>query len=526
MVWHEETEFEGNGHEFFLFEDHTASWVDSFITALDKGGPVLSSAPAEVLDHLRACRPHQMRERAWLVMYYSIILSMVSSSDPTNQSTKRKLRYNLWLALNDPRLFLEPSEANIQALTMLACHVEEFTTPTLCWMLATTACRMLQALGVNHRRLDPQTRERRVMMFWHLNLLDKALALIFGRPPTFHRAMSREIPLPTLAQLLSSQAQHNPTKAPRLFETHHFYQKLFLTRIMADIWNCLYEDAAPDHSRIEVVNQELESWYRQALQLLEAAALAEKPFLDARNAASIDLELHSLSFMYEYLRILLARSSSHMRTQCIESSKRMLHLLEHMVSESGELYNGIDWQLLCGSFTPFLELFGEIVSNGKGGSQETQDALAAMEQLPVFLGKMSSRNSLAAKLERIAVVFVQHAKSLMHPQGMLFIFAPWTSQQATNHTFWAEDQASNDAIDSRIPAAAWPDPWQSAGNMLHWDAFFTHAIAPAISGQPQVHENSVQTADLETWTSNFFGDAVFDWMGWDSQDFDFNLDGT
>ncbi len=189
----------------------------AFVAALDQGRPVLASAPPEVLDHLRACRPHQVRERAWLVMYYSIILSMVSSTEPTNESTKRKLRCNLWLALNDVRLFLEPSEANIQALTLLACHVEEFTTPSLCWMLATTACRMLQALGVNNRRLDSQTRERRIMMFWHLNLLDKGLALIFGRPPTFHRAMAREIPLPTLGQLLPSRAHITSASAPGLF---------------------------------------------------------------------------------------------------------------------------------------------------------------------------------------------------------------------------------------------------------------------------------------------------------------------
>ena len=101
--------------------------------------------------------------------------------------------------------------------------------------------------------------------------------------------------------------------------------------------------------------------------------------------------------------------------QCIDSSKRMLRLLEYMVSDFEEMYTGIAWQLLCNTFTPFLELFGEIVSNGK--SEESQDALAAMEQLPVYLRKMSQRNSLAAKLERIAVVFVQHAKSVMQPEG-------------------------------------------------------------------------------------------------------------
>lgn len=154
------------------------------------------------------------------------------------------------------------------------------------------------------------------------------------------------------------------------------------------------------------------------MQILEAAALAEKPFLDANGAASIDLGLCSVSFQYEYLFILLARSSTRMRAQCIESSKRMLRLLEDMVSDSEESYNGMVWHLLCGPFTPFLDLFGELLSNGKGESEENKEALAAMEQLPVFLDRMSSRNSLAAKLQRIAVVLAQHARSVIHPQGM------------------------------------------------------------------------------------------------------------
>lgn len=84
-----------------------------------------------------------------------------------------------------------------------------------------------------------------------------------------------------------------------------------------------------------------------------------------------------------------------------------------MVSEFEGMYTGIEWNILCSAFTPFLELFGEIASNGEGASEENQDALAAMERLPAYLGKRSSHNSLAAKLERIAVVFVEHAKSMV-----------------------------------------------------------------------------------------------------------------
>lgn len=200
-------------------------------------------------------------------MYYSIVLAMVSSTEPTNEPTKAKLRCNLWLALNDVRLLLEPSEPNIQALVILACHVEEFTTPSLCWMLVTNACRMLQALGVNHRRLDSRTRERRTMIFWHLNLLDKGLALVFGHPPTFHRAMAREVSLPTLAQLSPFQPHVTSAGAPALFGAHFIHQMMSLSRVMADIWSCLYEEAAPDERNAESASQNLESWYRQAKEV-------------------------------------------------------------------------------------------------------------------------------------------------------------------------------------------------------------------------------------------------------------------
>jgi hypothetical protein len=234
-VWHDAGELNKTSNKFFLFEDREGSWVDgehcdmplgrtpltplatAFVAGLKRGRPQFRSAPPEVLDHLRASRPHQVQDRAWLVMYYGIMLSIVSSTDPRDEPTKAKLRCNLWLALNDARLLLEPSEPNIQALIVLAVDVAEFTKPSLCWMLVTTACRMLLALGVNHRRLDSQTRERRIVMFWHLNIVDIGLALIFGRPPTFHRGMARQVPLPTLEQLLPFQPHRTATGAPALF---------------------------------------------------------------------------------------------------------------------------------------------------------------------------------------------------------------------------------------------------------------------------------------------------------------------
>ena len=199
-------------------------------------------------------------------MFYSVILSIESAKCPPDERVKARLKCNLWLSLNDVRLLLEPSDVKIQALFLLACHVEEFTTPSLCWMLITNACRMLQALGITHRRLDPETRERRSVLFWQLNIVDKGLALIFCRPPTFHRAMTREIPLPKLNQLLSFQPHWRDGAAMGLFGAHYMHQLHLVTRVMGDVWYCLHEEG-PDVTSIGAVMQDLDLWQRTAKEV-------------------------------------------------------------------------------------------------------------------------------------------------------------------------------------------------------------------------------------------------------------------
>lgn len=224
-----------------------------------------------------------------------------------------------------------------------------------------------------------------------------------------------------------------------------------------------------------------------------------------------------MNFSYQYLLVLLARSSRRMRTQCIDSSKQILHLLKDMVSDSEEPYNGIVWQLLCCPFTPFLTLFGEILSNGKGESEENREHLAAIEQLPVFLRQMSLRNSLAAKLEAIAVVFVQHARSVIHPQGTCLFERSEPRSIAIDQPSSTKPRASEVAPGSSILNGALPDPWPSTADMLNWDSIFNPATTAPALGHPRLGNNDVQPSDLATWTNEFFGDAIYDWIGWDSQ---------
>jgi len=103
----------------------------------------------------------------------------------------------------------------------------------------------------------------------YLNLVDKGLSIIFGRPPTFHRAMSKDIPLPTVSQLLPFQphTESRSGASPRpgaLFGAHFIQQIMKLSYIMGDIWTCIYENSSPDPKAIRSVKSDLDSWYGEA----------------------------------------------------------------------------------------------------------------------------------------------------------------------------------------------------------------------------------------------------------------------
>jgi hypothetical protein len=114
-----------------------------------------------------------------------------------------------------------------------------------------------------------------------------------------------------------------------------------------------------------------------------------------------------------------------MKAQCIDYSKTLLYLLGDMVSDSQEPFNGIIWHLICCPFTPFLILFSEILS----GHSDNELLLDAVEQFPIFLGKMGLRNSLALKLERVATVLFKHAQSVIRhgPVGSNIVQESWAS---------------------------------------------------------------------------------------------------
>lgn len=174
-------------------------------------------------------------------------------------------------------LVARPVENILTGRSLLATHVQDFHTPSLCWMLMTTVCRMLQALGITNPTLDAKTKERRLWLFWILSSLDISLALIFGRPPTFHRAMREKLPIPETRQLLGWQPHMHTSGGDAgrtsLFGAHFMRQLYVVSNLVAEIWSCLYDSPAT-HRPIETVKESLDSWYKDASKVFNLSLQA------------------------------------------------------------------------------------------------------------------------------------------------------------------------------------------------------------------------------------------------------------
>lgn len=221
-------------------------------------------------------------------------------------------------------------------------------------------------------------------------------------------------------------------------------------------------------------------------QTLQAAAHTEQPFCDSENAKSIDVALLTIDFHFWYLDVLLTRYYN--RERCVESSKRMLVLLQDMAPERKEPYHPISWQLAFCPFTPFLILFCHILTSEIHELQENEDALGAMEILPEYLDDLGSRMVLG-NLRRIAKVFVRHAKSVI------------SSRQAF----------ANPTASETFPSGRASNVETVQSSSFHRDIV---AMAPLTMRSDMDDLGAGLIDDLATFTDNLEDGGMIDWLNW------------
>lgn len=94
-------------------------------------------------------------------------------------------RDNLETAIANLSLLMPPRKETVEALIMAASYATEISKPSLAWQLNAASCQICLALGYHRKDLLPgeteEMRIRRATRFWLVYILDKALAIRFGR---------------------------------------------------------------------------------------------------------------------------------------------------------------------------------------------------------------------------------------------------------------------------------------------------------------------------------------------------------
>ncbi|KAK4063845.1 hypothetical protein Trihar35433_8553 [Trichoderma harzianum] len=239
--------------------------------------------------------PATVPQRAWIV-YVNFILLTLLQNDSSQSDVVESLQKNTEMALNDYRIFLEPSEINIQALLLLGCHGEQYASPNLSWMLVGHACRQAQALGL------------------HVYLL--------GYHP--HRSQ------PVVTQNGSSTST---------FGAHFFIQGMKLAKLTGAALSLL---ASPgniaDHQDLA---SKLRSWDSYTNELLLKVFDEESATSTAHQIQEMTIGVRAMRFQYLHILILVLRKDPNSRERRVQAARDAIMLLPDLVSNSIHVYNGL-----------------------------------------------------------------------------------------------------------------------------------------------------------------------------------------
>ena len=194
------------------------------------------------------------------------------STEPGQSGDAAKFRRNTHLALNNSRIFLEPSVVNVQTLATLAIHGEDFASPNLSWMLVGHACRQAEALSLHTPTgAESDSRQQRLCLFWLLFVIDKGCALAFGRQPFLPTSTYRNVPMPDYSYLAKYSPHINEvfdrTGQP---QASQFGARFYITAFeMARLAGLILEAIVFRDSTLERENLrlQLDEWYRSTSEV-------------------------------------------------------------------------------------------------------------------------------------------------------------------------------------------------------------------------------------------------------------------
>ncbi|KAJ5281836.1 hypothetical protein N7478_007208 [Penicillium angulare] len=470
-------------------------------------------SPSEDILRQVLFEPEKVRERAWIVSFNYTLLAAISAPHDENEKI---LRHNSQLALNDSRIFLEPSLANIQALALLAVHGEDYASPNTSWMLLSHACRQAEALGLHIRKSKDTLDEwqHKLCLFWLLFTLDKSCALAFGRPAFLPLSLYQDVPIPDEAiiskfsphdvRLLDTQLEKAQTSC---FGSLVLKSTIALAQLMSDVLVVLSEVKSEKFK--EDIWSKLEGWFATTHVALKQAMEYEQASADAYQIREMKLGINSVNFQYLHILTLLLKGDrySALRLSC---AREAISILPSLVSNWGSVYNGVVWQLLYYPFTPFFVIFENVVqqpSQYAGYEDDLRLLATAVNYYAEMKSQMRLLSSLCSKLQHTMSVFFQLAQSHTGNVG---------------ETKLPKDKAPISQEEEAVP------PWNDLIDMdlgdlditpyLNWlpiDMNHTFQILETELQAPKVRPSHNFEECGPAYSQKPISDRTFDWFLWD-----------
>ncbi|KAL7935681.1 fungal-specific transcription factor domain-containing protein [Trichoderma chlorosporum] len=389
--------------------------INQFLKVVDLTDLIAMKPSDQILTQV-IFEPASVTQRSW-VLYINFIFLIMSRNDRSLGHLTMSFRHNTRLALDDAKIFLEPSEVNVQTLTLLSVFGEDYASPDLSWILASQACRQAQALNLHltdHQH--PAEQQRRLTLFWVLFMVDKTCSLAFGHPTLLPSQVYENVPLPDFQHVLKYRPPFGPLNnrssqpSMSIFGAHLFTQNIKLARLTGSILDLL-ATGNPYGGKASLISQ-LEDWDISTKQVLSEARDLAADHANEEQLQGMSLAVRLMRFKYLHNLVLLLQEDAQYIALRLGSAREALSLLPYLSSRN-HIYNGIFWAFLYYPFTSFFVIFNHITRYPEAPtSTEDLNLLATtLSYLQSMKAKLHTQSMVPLELEHMAESFFQLARS-------------------------------------------------------------------------------------------------------------------
>ncbi|RTE83923.1 hypothetical protein BHE90_001530 [Fusarium euwallaceae] len=514
---HETIEEASSGRRFYIPTKETGyALMGQFLKHSELGDFMFMTPSDETLRQV-LFEPETVSAKSWVV-YVNYILLALTTGSGEHAGAVTAFRKNMRLALDDAKVFLEPSEVNIQTLILLALHGEDFALPNMSWMLTGQACQQAQVLrlhSVTESDASSPDQQRRLCLFWALLMADKSCSLAFGRPVFLPTEWFQDVPLPQFEYLQRFQA-HQPQDQPATsaFGAHLFLQTVEFSKLIGFIVNL-----KGVRSEREMLNSLLDSWYQQTYELLSQARDSETASHNTTQCREMSLGILSIQFRHLTACIILAGSSSGNEGLRVAQARQAISLLPNMVSNWNQVYNPAVWELLYFPFTPLFVLFGNIMRDPSAPTVHQDLELLATTK--TYFSRMRTQlcvlAGVSSKLEHTAGVFLKFAEDhvTQHKSGSLARPKPQDDMMAELPLTIPDFVQQS----GPFPGTEYNQQEATLGDLdmdtvLHWlpeDLYMRETTDISLEGEPDEAAPGQESRGMKRSFDN-----TFDWFSWDT----------